>query len=166
MFPLFLRRLRPAACLLLLPFLGSCDNQEINAQNQTGAWHIRRVSTQTGLAPSSTTDVATDVGDLTFTALANNSLGSAKVQCYFDKPFTSRFFQALPEPGGGNRLYYTADMHERRRVIINYVSDRSADIVVVYTLTADEPDHQRWLRLGLDREGRVDYREEWELERL
>jgi|GEM_PF-6330088 len=170
MFSLLLRRLRPAAgLLLLLPLLSGCDRQVVNAQLQAGAWHIQSVRVQPSLDPTSATTV-TDVGDVSFTALAESSRGSEAV-FYFDKAIASRYFVTVANSAGVQLpaklgLYYTPDSHERHRVVLSYYRSTAADIVGVYTLSKASEDHQSWLYLGLDREGRVNYREEWELERL
>ena len=150
--------------LLLLPLfalaLGSCDRAEVNAQTQAGAWHIARISTQNGLDPSVVATV-TDPGDVSFVATANTT-ESGRARFYFDKPTGLRGLGVYT----GTSLLYTADAHELHRVVLTAERTNAAPLVFVYTLTEATAKRQHWQLIGIDNQDRINYREDWDLERF
>ena len=159
---LFTRALPGLALLPLALALGSCDRADVNAQTQAGAWHISSLRVQTALAPGSVQTV-TDAGDVSFAAVSDDTK-SGKVRFYFDKPLPVRYASA--QFLSSTPLGYLADAHEQRRVVLSFESDTSPDITVVYTLTEASAQHQHWQLIGIDNEDRINYREDWDLERL
>jgi hypothetical protein len=161
--------------LLILNLLSSCDRdrEARNRRLQSGVWNLRRVGwtyyDSLGTVERAATE--TDCGQVCFV----NHEGPAgenfpEVRFYFDKETPTR---GVPTYAGGSLvervaagtfilLRWRPDAYERRRVLL---TRDILDPTLIYTLTDDTGDRQRWELVTSDVRDRIRFREIWEIER-